>query len=174
MEKSYSKRIALIGYMGAGKSHIGRQLAAELELPFFDLDEVIGQLSGCSLTDLMRRKGEIVFREFEQKALQMVLKKDAYVLACGGGTPAYYNNMDELLDNAHVVYLDCSINVLESRLLPEKATRPLLESIPADEVGTFIAKHLFERRPYYERAHQTIKGDQLVVEELVSALPIQD
>jgi shikimate kinase len=170
MKNEGASRIALVGYMGCGKSYLGRQLAISLNLPFFDLDEVIGQLSGCSLTDLMKRKGELVFRDFEQRALQMVLNKDAFVLACGGGTPAYYDNMDQMLDKTTVVYLDCSIPVLEARLLPDTSNRPLLDGLPQEEVSEFIAKHLFERRPYYERAHKTVKGDAICVEDIMEVL----
>lgn len=170
MTKKIPNRIALVGYMGSGKSFLGRQLSHALQLPFFDLDEVIGQLSGCSLTDLMKRKGEIVFREFEKNSLDMVLQKESFVLACGGGTPAYYNNMDNLLSHTEVVYLDCSIEVLEKRLLPDLSNRPLLDGLPKEEVSTFIAKHLFERRPIYERAHKSVKSDSITVEDIISIL----
>jgi shikimate kinase len=118
----------------------------------------------------MRRKGEMAFREAENKALQMVLSKDKFVLACGGGTPAYYNNMDLLTADAKVVYLDCKIPTLVKRLVPEKSQRPLIEKISDDELEAFIAKHLFERRPFYERAHVRVNADALTADELSSQL----
>ncbi len=170
MENKYPEKIALVGYMGAGKTHMGRALAAHLKLPFYDLDGVVGQMCGCNQSDLMRRKGEMAFREAENKALQMVLSKDKFVLACGGGTPAYYNNMDLLTADAKVVYLDCKIPTLVKRLVPEKSQRPLIEKISDDELEAFIAKHLFERRPFYERAHVRVNADALTADELSSQL----
>lgn len=170
MENEYPEKIALIGYMGAGKTHMGRALAAHLKRPFFDLDGVVGQMCGCNQSDLMRRKGEMAFREAENKALQMVLSKDNFVLACGGGTPAYYDNIDLLTSEAKVVYLDCKIPTLAKRLLPEKTQRPLIEKIEDEELEEFIAKHLFERRPYYEKAHIRVAADELTIEELASHL----
>ncbi len=170
MKKDYPKKIALIGYMGAGKTHLGRELAAKLKLPFFDLDGVIGQMCGCNQSDIIRRKGEIAFREAENKALNMVLGKDKFVLACGGGTPAYFDNMDQLTKNAHVVYLDCSIPTLVNRLLPEKCMRPLIEKVADEELEEFIAKHLFERRPYYEKAHVKIEANDISVDHLLPQL----
>lgn len=168
MKKDYPKKIALVGYMGAGKTHLGRALAVELKLPFFDLDCVIGQMCGCNQSDLMRRKGELAFREAENKALKMVLGKDRFVLACGGGTPAYYDNMEQLTKNAHVVYLDCNIPTLVNRLLPEKCMRPLIEKVADEELEEFIAKHLFERRPYYEKAHIKVEAnDDISVDHLL-------
>lgn len=170
MANEYPDKIALVGYMGAGKTHLGRALAAHLNLPFFDLDGVIGQICGCNQSDLMRRKGEVAFREAENKALKMVLGKRKFVLACGGGTPAYYNNMDVLTNAAKVIYLDCKIPTLTERLIPEKMQRPLIEGIADNELEEFIAKHLFERRPFYERAHTRVTADELTVEELAAQI----
>jgi shikimate kinase len=170
MENKYPSKITLIGYMGCGKSYTGRALAAQLNLPFFDLDEVIGQLFGCNQADLMRRKGEVAFREAERKALHIVLNKDKFVLACGGGTPAYYDNIEYLLKNTTVVYLNCGILTLKERLTAEKASRPLIENIADEELEEFIAKHLFERRIFYEQAQIKIVADTLKVEDLAIQL----
>ncbi|MCC5918895.1 MAG: shikimate kinase [Cryomorphaceae bacterium] len=172
MEKIYPQKIALVGYMGAGKTCMGRSLSLALDLPFYDLDEVIGQLFGCNQVDLMKRKGELAFREAERKALHVVLKKKKFVLACGGGTPAYYDNMDALTKSANVVFLDCQIPTLVARLTPEKNQRPLIESVPDEELETFIGKHLFERRSFYEKAALKVPADMLTVDQLKDALSV--
>ncbi len=167
------RKIVLLGYMGSGKTTIGRKLANELKVPFWDLDEVIGQMYGMSVSYMLVKKGEIFFRECEQKALNVVLQNNSYILASGGGTPCYYNNVDTINSQAVSFYLQCSPSVLTQRLLPEKQNRPLIAEIEDEFLHEFISKHLFERIPFYEKAHHTIdaNGDcDSIVKEMLDRL----
>ena len=159
--------------MGSGKTTIGRKLANELKVPFWDLDEVIGQMFGMSVSYMLLKKGEVFFRECEQKALNVVLQNNSYILASGGGTPCYYDNIDIINSQATSFYLQCSPAVLTQRLLPEKQNRPLISEIEDDFLNEFISKHLFERSLYYEKAHYTINANEdcdSIVKELHNRL----
>lgn len=153
------RKFVLLGYMGSGKTSIGRKLANELKLPFWDLDEVIGQMFGMSVPYMIMKKGEIYFRECEQKALNIVLQNSSYVLASGGGTPCYYDNIDIINLHSTSIYFQCTPSVLANRLLAEKQNRPLIADIEDEFLPEYVAKHLFERTPYYEKAHLTIEAN---------------
>ncbi|MFN3951743.1 MAG: shikimate kinase [Thermaurantimonas sp.] len=167
------RKIVLLGYMGSGKTTLGLKLANELKVPFWDLDEVIGQMYGMSVSYMLVKKGEIFFRECEHKALNVVLRNNSYILASGGGTPCYYDNVDTINSQAVSFYLQCSPSVLAQRLLPEKQNRPLLADVEDESLHEYISKHLFERAPYYEQAHHIIdaNGDSdAIVKEMLSRL----
>lgn len=169
-------KIVLLGYMGSGKTTIGHRLANELKLPFWDLDEVIGQMFGMSVQYMITRKGELYFRECEQKALKVVIANQAYILATGGGTPCYYNNLEVIKNSSTSIYLQCNPGTLAERLVPEKQNRPLIADIEDDFMTEFIAKHLFERNPYYQQAHYTIDANNspdIVLEDVLSALDVK-
>ena len=120
-------------------------------MPFLDLDTVIETRTKQTIPELFEKKGEIFFRKEEHYALQSVLEdEEGFVLALGGGTPCYGNNMDIVLEKAQQsVYLQLSINTLVERLLHEKSSRPLVQQIKEEDLPEFIGKHLFERRQFY-------------------------
>ncbi len=153
-------KIVLIGYMGSGKSTIGRLLAECIGLPFCDLDAYISKALGADIPEIFKEKGEVFFRRNETKLLKQVLtEQNGLVLATGGGTPCYGNNMEVLLENAdRVIYLRVALQELVERLAPEKEQRPLLQPLRSEDLPEFIAKHLFERNTYYTRAHIVVDG----------------
>ncbi len=168
--------IVLLGYMGCGKSTIGKKLAQERQLQFYDLDDLIENQEGQAISKLFETKGELYFRKREAELLRwFISKNDNFVLALGGGTPCYTNNMDFLLEqNLLTVYLKAQLKILVGRLQNEKAQRPLISRFDESELTEFIAKHLFERRFYYEKAEMQYnvdeKGVQQSVVELVKLL----
>lgn len=170
--------VALMGYMGSGKSTIGKNLATVLNYKFLDLDEYISEQENCSIPELFKNKGEIYFRKKETQYLNEVLStKDNLVLALGGGTPCYGNNINILLDNSNVnlFYLKLSIPNLVLRLFKEKDSRPLISHLTTkEELTEFIGKHLFERTQYYNQASNIITSDNKskkdILEEIVKAL----
>ncbi|MDG4714262.1 shikimate kinase [Winogradskyella marincola] len=170
--------VALMGYMGSGKSTIGKNLATVLNYNFLDLDEYISEQENCSIPELFKNKGEIYFRKKETQYLNEVLStKDNLVLALGGGTPCYGNNINILLDNSNVnlFYLKLSIPNLVLRLFKEKDSRPLISHLTTkEELTEFIGKHLFERTQYYNQASNIITSDNKskkdILEEIVKAL----
>lgn len=146
-------KISLLGYMGSGKTTIGTELAAELNMEFIDLDVYLESQHDKSISDIFKSEGEIKFRKFEREALEEVLERNEnIVLSLGGGTPAYYNNMELVNQHAFSIYLRLTPKELISRLTHEKSVRPLIAHLSEAEMPEFIAKHLFERRPFYEEA----------------------
>ncbi|WP_298903523.1 shikimate kinase [uncultured Psychroserpens sp.] len=166
----------LVGYMGSGKSVIGQKLAEVLNYDFIDFDAFIESKEESTISNIFDAKGEIYFRKAEHKYLDDVLATSHTVVSLGGGTPCYGNNMAKLLDanNAQTIYLKALIPSLSNRLFSEKAQRPLIAHITSkDNLNEFIGKHLFERAPFYEQAHITIKTDAKDVDEVVEELIAQ-
>ena len=171
----YSMNIVLLGYMGCRKSTIGRKLAERLKLRFFDLDELIEEQEGQQISELFASKGELYFRKTEAEVLRsFVAEHDNFVLALGGGTPCYANNMDFLLEqHLKTVYLKAQLKTLVERLRDQKEQRPLISSLNESGLSEFIAKHLFERRFYYEKAGLHYSVESQVIEQSVMALEQQ-
>lgn len=167
-------KILLIGYMGCGKSTIGAHLAEILKYEFVDLDVYIEAKESQFVSELFKTKGEIYFRKKETIYLQEVLNKnESSVIALGGGTPCYGNNMQLILDTeeAKSIYLKLSIPYLVKRLEPEKIKRPLITHLKTpEELIEFVGKHLFERSFYYSQANFTIKADEKTIEEIVESI----
>lgn len=169
-------KIVLIGYMGSGKSTIGKLLAKELKYSFLDMDEVLEKRLEISIPELFKTKGELFFRKMEHQILNEVLSTDSnFILSTGGGTPCYSGNMDRMLEQADaVIYLKVSIPGLVKRLLPEKEHRPLIKNIANEDLPEFIGKHLFERNTYYLQAHHIVDADrkdpQRIAEEIILLL----
>lgn len=170
--------IVLLGYMGSGKSLIGKKLAEVLQWPYVDLDAIIEQATGQTIPEIFNNKGEIKFRIIESEVLQKELKQPKnQVLALGGGTPCYAGNMDKLRKAPEVttIYLKTALDVLVSRLWPERAQRPLIAHLNSQEdLKDFVRKHLFDRSPYYMQAQHRIdsseKTPQQIVAEIVALL----
>lgn len=164
--------IVLLGYMGSGKSLLGRELSGRLELPFTDLDELIEKEAGMPIPEIFDRKGEVYFRKTEHELLKALLKTGTpRVLSLGGGTPAYAGNMD-LVTRAtpHTFYLQHSIPSLAGRLEKERGQRPLIAHLPPGELPDFIGKHLFDRIPFYAQAGHTIHCDGKTAEEILQEI----
>lgn len=152
-------RISLLGYMGSGKSSVGRILAERLHCDHSDLDAHIEGEVGCTLSELIASGGDGCFRKIEREALQVLLEKPNMVLSLGGGTPAYYDNMERINQKSRSVYLRTPVKDLTQRLLPTRSKRPLIAEIPGEALAEFIAKHLFERAAYYERADLIVENN---------------
>ena len=163
-------QLVLLGYMGSGKSSIAKKLAKAMNLEFIDLDHYIEQKEEASITQIFKEKGEIYFRTTEHQQLKEILAtRNNIVLAVGGGTPCYAGNMALINSYATSIYLKCSIKVLKRRLENAKRQRPLIADIEEEKLSEFIAKHLFERAPFYEQASITVNAEQSqkkIVEEI--------
>lgn len=145
----------LVGLPGSGKSTLGKKLAAELALPFFDLDTVIEQKEGMPVPALFSQKGEEYFRRVEADSLRTLLKAEqSYVLATGGGAPCFFNNMESIQQEACSVYLEVSFEELAQRLFAEGiAKRPLLQGVSGQqELVPFLKEKFGYRLPYYQKA----------------------
>jgi Shikimate kinase len=153
------KPIFLIGYMGSGKTTLGKKLANRLELPFVDTDEEIVKQIGMSITEYFGQHGEDAFRALEREQLRK-FADSAAVISTGGGAPCFFDNMEWIKTNGYAVYLQMSAKALFDRLSQSKLhKRPILIGKSPDELRVFIEEKLTEREPYYTQAHLTI--DQL-------------
>lgn len=165
-------RIVLVGYMGSGKSTIGKLLAKELEYDFLDLDAYIEEAMEAAISKMFEEKGEIFFRKKEHSSLKEILKKkDDFILSTGGGTPCYSGNMETMVEETkHVFYLKVSVAGLVERLYKEKDDRPLIKDLSNTDLPEFIGKHLFERNHFYNQAHHTIVCDAKTPKEIVKEI----
>ncbi len=166
--------VVLIGYMGCGKSSVGRKLAAQNGMDFMDLDDYIESKEAQSIKAIFKEKGEVYFRKIETKYLQECLEYYSNtVLSLGGGTPCFGTNMDYILSTPYAVsiYLQTSIGELSNRLFNQKSKRPLIAHVKdKDELSEFIAKHVFERLDFYSKAAHTIKTDDKTLSEVVEEI----
>lgn len=165
-------RIILIGFMGSGKTHWGKQVAHRLQLPFFDLDEEVVKAENKSVADIFAESGEEYFREKEKEILEtLVEENESLVLSCGGGTPCFFNNIDYMKKVGIVVWLNTQVDVLLQRLLKEKAKRPLIKDIDDDELRSYIIRKLNERRMYYEQADVVMdKEDAISMNDFIQTV----
>jgi shikimate kinase len=164
-------KIFLIGFMGCGKTHWGRQLGQKLQIPFFDLDEKIVEQEGRSVPDIFEEEGEEYFRMLEKEMLYMLSDgHETFVMATGGGTPCFYNNIDYLKQQGTVVWLNCPIDCLYQRLVKEKEQRPLLRQIPDPELKSYIVRKFSNRKIFYQQAGVIIQEDSLTLDKLVSMI----
>ena len=166
--------IVLIGYMGCGKSSVGRMLATQNNMDFMDLDDYIESKEAKSIKDIFTDKGEVYFRKIEKKYLIECLEQYSNtVLSLGGGTPCFGNNMELVLQakNASSVYLQTSIGELSNRLFDQRAKRPLIaHTNTKEELSEFIAKHVFERLNFYAQAEFKVITDAKSLAEVVTEI----
>ena len=167
-------KIVLLGYMASGKSTIGREISKKLDMKFIDLDDYISRREKSSISEIFKVKGEIYFRRIESFYLSEILNsKDRFILSLGGGTPCYSNNMELILNSeASSIYIKAGIKTLVSRLTAEKNKRPLVAELEDDKLVEFVAKHLFERRFFYEQASMTVNTEDKSTEEITTEIRI--
>jgi shikimate kinase len=164
-------KIFLIGFMGSGKTHWARLLAAKLRLPFRDLDSIIAEKENKSVSEIFSEKGEEYFRYQEKQTLEEIVdEEESFILSCGGGTPCFFNNIELMKKSGKVIWLNTSIDALKERLLKERTSRPLIREIDDDELRRYIIRKLSERRMYYQQADVTVNEESITLEELVRLL----
>lgn len=143
-------RFFLIGFMGCGKSSIGKELASSIKYSFIDLDQVIEKNEGCYIHDIFKEKGEEEFRKIEHHYLENVILCNNAVIATGGGTPCFFNNMEIIKQNGVSIYLKYNSEVLASRLFQNKSQRPLLKKFrQMSDLKKYIDELLIIREGYY-------------------------
>ncbi|MCC6412624.1 MAG: shikimate kinase [Saprospiraceae bacterium] len=162
--------VFLLGFMGSGKTHWGKRLADHLDWSFTDLDQHIEQQENMSVASLFENHGEAGFRRIERYYLNNFAIHRNLVLACGGGTACFLDNMDWMLRQGFTVYLKATPEFLKQRLETETAHRPLLNGLEGEALLEFIKFKLEERKPCYERAHLTIEVESATEELLLPKL----
>ena len=163
--------ISLVGYMGSGKSHISKILSEKINFKLIDLDKEITRRNKLTIPEIFEKKGEIYFRKLERETLEEILaSEENVILSLGGGTPVYYNNMEIINHNSKSVFLRASVGTLSERLLKQKEKRPLIANITDENLAEFIAKHLFERNEFYNKAQVNVITDNRTPEEIVDEI----
>lgn len=144
--------VFFVGYMGSGKSTLGRLLTRETGIEFIDLDSYIENRYHRSIGQLFSERGEEGFREIEREMLHEVSEMQDVVIACGGGTPCFFDNMDYMNKSGTTIWLTAPISILHSRLMRGRHKRPLIATMDSEQLWDFISVSLKKREPYYSKA----------------------
>ncbi|MEO7960107.1 MAG: shikimate kinase [Ginsengibacter sp.] len=164
-------RIFLVGFMGSGKSHWGRIWSEETGIAYYDLDLQIEKAYRISIADIFQKKGEEKFREIERLYLRRFDKKKNFLLACGGGTPCFADNLAWMKNHGIIIYLKATPEQIAQNLKNETSQRPLLKELSAAGLLTFIKSKLKERKVFYEAAHHILLVNKISEESLSLLLP---
>ena len=168
--------IYLIGFMGSGKTFWAEKLSARLNVPWFDLDRLIEEREGGSVSDIFSGKGETHFRHVEHELLTGFSRSFddpdhvQAILSCGGGTPCHHDNMDLMNASGRTVWLNPPVHILSARLSRDAGQRPLLAGKKGEELENFISHKLEERRPWYEKAGVIISEPVPSLQGIINAL----
>ena len=154
-------RIFLTGYMGAGKTTLGKAFAREMKVPFIDLDWYIEERFHRTVSQLFAERGEDGFRRLEQSMLHEAGEFEDVVISTGGGTPCFFDNMDYMNAQGQTVFLDVPVDVLFRRLRVATTQRPILQGKSDEELRAFIAQALQQRMPHYAKARYRFDGSRL-------------
>ena len=160
-------RIYLTGYMGSGKTTIGKKLATRLGFLFIDLDRLIENKYRITIPDIFNRFDENAFRLVENQTLQETFKYNNAVISTGGGTPCFYDNMELINQHGLSIYIKMHEKSLYTRLIDSKKKRPLIENKSPEHVMDFIHNQLAERESFYQQSKIVIKGESLIFNDLV-------
>lgn len=154
-------RVFLIGYMGSGKSTIGRYVAKDLGWRFIDMDDFVESRIGCSISEFFAKNGEEAFRREETEALKCLAAEKNVIVATGGGAPCFGGNVDVMNASGLTIFINVATDELAKRLAPAKAKRPLIAGKSDDELEGFIAGQLKAREPFYRKAVMVVDGASL-------------
>lgn len=164
-------KIFLIGFMGSGKSYLGKQLSEKLKLPFFDLDEQVEANEGKSINHLFAENGEEYFRLLEKETMHIITEShESFIMATGGGTPCFFNNIDYMNNTGITVWINTPVDILFERLVNEKENRPLLKELNDKQLKGFILKKYAGRKIYYEQAEISVDEEGNDIDNLVEKI----
>ena len=164
-------RIFIVGYMGAGKSTVGKRLANKLEIPFIDLDDAFEERYRYSILRFFEYFGEDKFREFEQLLLHEIVKANSdVVISTGGGTAYHFDNMDYMNASGITVYLKLSPISISHRLKRARKQRPVIRNVPHKDMLGFISEQLSLREEFYNKAGIIVKGENIQLDDLLTQI----
>ena len=160
------QRIYIIGYMGAGKSGVAKRLAAKIGWQCCDTDSMFEEKYKISISDFFAKYGQDLFRKLESDILRSTTQMDKVVVATGGGTPCFFDNMDFMNNNGLTVFLSMSAKSAAIRLSQTKKKRPLTKGLSSDELLRFVEQQYEQRLPFYTQAQMTFKAENCDVENI--------
>ena len=160
-------RIFLVGFMGCGKSTLGKKLAHSLDHKFIDLDQYIEDEEGRTIQQIFDEDGEDYFRKLERVYLHRVIDEENVVISTGGGTPCYFDNMEQMNDYGKTIYVNMHPKALIPRLKNSSQLRPLLKGLEGVELLDYIYKTLREREYYYNSAKYIVPGFNLNAKKII-------
>jgi shikimate kinase len=164
-------RVFLIGFMGSGKTHWARLLSQKLNIPFFDLDEQVVSQESKPINEIFAEKGEEYFRQLEKETLHIITEShESFVMATGGGTPCYFNNIEYMNQSGTTVWINTPLDTLYTRLIKQRSARPLLKDLADDQVKGFIIKKFSDRKIYYEQADVVVDEEPVQLDSLIEKI----
>ena len=163
-------RIFLIGYMGCGKSTLGRRLSKHTGLQFIDMDHYIEERNCKTIPQIFAEEGEAEFRKKERKALEELAEFTDIIIATGGGAPCFFDNIDLMNRTGKTIFLNIDPAILADRLMKSKTERPLIKGKSREELVAFIDETLRKRNEFYEQAHYQITQPDVNLSELMQML----
>ncbi len=165
------KLIFLIGFMGAGKSTVGKRLARKMDRSFLDTDQLIEKEFDCTITSFFEQYGEPHFRQVENNILnQLIAREDHPIIAAGGGLPCYHDNMELMNKHGITIYLHRPVKELFQRLRQNKHKRPLINQKSDEELLEFIEQMLSDREHFYKKANIIANRNQQQADNLIGLL----
>lgn len=167
------EKLYLMGFMSSGKSSLGKKLARYLNRTFIDLDQAIETEHKRPIPQIFREEGEEIFRKYEAQQLRSIPETDQeMVIALGGGTPCFDDNLDYVKTQGTSIYLRVSEDILIGRLRQKKANRPLIADKSVEEIGKFVRDELKKREPFYLQADYILASDHPKVESVLELLKL--
>ncbi len=163
-------KVFLLGMMGTGKSHWMQLLAAKFKIDGYDLDSLIEAHQEKTIGEIFESEGEAYFRQLEADSLRQVDQKNKYILATGGGTPCFHNNMHWMNKEGLTIWIDESIGILASRLSAEKSHRPLLKNLTDEALVEWLQTKLSERTAFYSLAKIRLQGENISLNNLTKLI----
>lgn len=163
-------KVFLIGMMGSGKSFWKKSLSEKLKTGGYDLDQVITSVEEQSIPEIFESEGETYFRKTESKLLRWFGEKKSFVLATGGGTPCFHQNMEWMNQQGLTIWLNESIEVLVERLSTEMDHRPLLNHLDSSHLTQFLKNQLEERLPFYSQSKIILTSKDIQLKSLLQKI----
>jgi shikimate kinase len=148
--------IFLVGFMGSGKTHWGKRWSQAYQIPFVDLDDAIETAEGKTIPDIFAVNGEAYFRDIETKILHTLSQQKNIIIACGGGTPCFHDNMQWMNKHGITIYVTAPAEVIMKRVMVQQDKRPLLKDMNPIELLAYIEQTIKIREPYYSQAKITL------------------
>lgn len=163
-------RYFLIGLMGSGKTHWAQRLAKLLHTDWIDLDQQIEKVTEMSVRDIFAQEGEEYFRAKERDTLRQMSAVPNLIIACGGGTPCFHDNMNWMNENGTTIWLEPEVDEMVKRLKRGKFKRPLISHLEDEELKDFVLAKMKEREPHYAKAKHHICGSNISLETFTKLL----